>query len=497
MTTEKVTIEKGAAKKIFPEESDLEKIWSGDELNRRKYAEILSRIISNQCVEKESFTIMIKSPWGSGKTFFVKKWSEHLKAHGCFCVYFSAWEAEIYESPIKYFLDTFMQAFDEHPELHSKIAKTLKKLFLAFMKVSLLTARIIKLPDFIISPEKIKNEAHDAVKEWVQDIEKADESPAELLRAREFLEETINDLESSEFKNKVFIFVDELDRCKPLFTINLIEVLKHFFSIKGMAFILSVDLEQLEGSIKHVYGNHINCEGYLMRFINLFYRLPPSDNFSYAKYLRKRLPEKLPDCLSGILPNSRASKILLPFEELFAKFSDAFGTSLREQERIIDKLNFMLPEPVFLLPTLYFLFVQLHFPNDWQRFYKDNLILLSLRNLSNFLIKENRIEKELTVFIRDDERTRPVFPDDLDVIRYNHDFENLLYSQIELLVAINASEKEFSNTYNKIYQNQYKNVYRWMIEGLLNNDEIKKGFSRQIELINLYSDNIGYKVAGS
>ncbi len=86
-------------------------------------------------------------------------------------------------------------------------------------------------------------------------------------------------------KKPLLIFVDELDRCRPTFAIETLEAVKHFFDLKNVIFVFSMDIEQLSHSIKTIYGE-INCVGYLQRFFD--YQIPlPSPNLK--KYLRERL----------------------------------------------------------------------------------------------------------------------------------------------------------------------------------------------------------------
>ena len=101
-----------------------------------------------------------------------------------------------------------------------------------------------------------------------------------------FKEELTSYIEES-IPNKPLIFIiDELDRCRPDYAVEVLERIKHFFSIKGIVFVLSIDKEQLCNSIRGHYGSdRINAEEYLRRFIDVEYLLPKPDIDSYCKYL--------------------------------------------------------------------------------------------------------------------------------------------------------------------------------------------------------------------
>ncbi|WP_410968017.1 P-loop NTPase fold protein, partial [Salmonella sp. SAL04281] len=75
-------------------------------------------------------------------------------------------------------------------------------------------------------------------------------------------EKNINSLKSCiediSNKQKIVIIIDELDRCKPSFSTNIIETIKHIFDINNVFFILVTNTEQLKASINHIYGYSIN-----------------------------------------------------------------------------------------------------------------------------------------------------------------------------------------------------------------------------------------------
>jgi predicted KAP-like P-loop ATPase len=78
----------------------------------------------------------------------------------------------------------------------------------------------------------------------------------------------------------LIIFIDELDRCRPLYAIECLERIKHIFGIKRLIFVLSIDKKNLAKSIQSQYGN-IDTNNYLRRFIDLEFDLknPSIDKF--------------------------------------------------------------------------------------------------------------------------------------------------------------------------------------------------------------------------
>ena len=80
------------------------------------------------------------------------------------------------------------------------------------------------------------------------------------------------------------IVVDELDRCRPTFAIELLERVKHVVGVPGVIFIFGINQKALEESIKVVYGN-IDAEDYLRRFFQYVMPLPQAEAAKYCQYL--------------------------------------------------------------------------------------------------------------------------------------------------------------------------------------------------------------------
>ena len=83
----------------------------------------------------------------------------------------------------------------------------------------------------------------------------------------------------------IIIFVDELDRCRPAFAIKLLERIKHLFSVKNIIFVLGIDKCALSNSIKVIYGESTNINGYLSRFIDMEYKLKETSIEQYVQHM--------------------------------------------------------------------------------------------------------------------------------------------------------------------------------------------------------------------
>ncbi|KQT21009.1 hypothetical protein ASG22_16480 [Chryseobacterium sp. Leaf405] len=87
----------------------------------------------------------------------------------------------------------------------------------------------------------------------------------------------------------VIFFIDELDRCRPNYSVEILEKVKHFFNVKNIIFVLAIDKVQLGHAICGVYNSEkINSNEYLKRFIDIEYTIPEPKAESYINYLSDR-----------------------------------------------------------------------------------------------------------------------------------------------------------------------------------------------------------------
>ena len=81
----------------------------------------------------------------------------------------------------------------------------------------------------------------------------------------------------------VFI-IDELDRCRPTFAIELLERVKHIFDVPNLVFVFGLNRDELCKSLQSVYGE-IDSDVYLRRFFDMEFTLPEVDTKSFAGHL--------------------------------------------------------------------------------------------------------------------------------------------------------------------------------------------------------------------
>lgn len=86
-------------------------------------------------------------------------------------------------------------------------------------------------------------------------------------------------------EKKLILLVDELDRCLPEYQIKVLEILYHFFDIANLIIVIALDKFQLEEAIKNKFGESLQVDGYLAKFIKYQKDLPTEETYDYIKIL--------------------------------------------------------------------------------------------------------------------------------------------------------------------------------------------------------------------
>lgn len=114
-------------------------------------------------------------------------------------------------------------------------------------------------------------------KYFLQELDQYRSVKSAIRALKSSLSEVAQAAEGAGKKLPVFIIVDELDRCRPVYAIQFLEEIKHVFGVKEVCFILGVNSEKLQKSICHQYGPNFNGRSYLDRFIDRYLLLPSPD----------------------------------------------------------------------------------------------------------------------------------------------------------------------------------------------------------------------------
>ena len=252
--------------------------FNNDLLGRKEPVTILTHLIGSF---KGPCVLAVDAAWGNGKTTFLKIWSQYLRNQGFPVVEFNAWETDFSEAPFvalsSELTDGLENYKDKNKLLADKIDATKKVATNVMKKLLRLTAtgaiRFATGGILDITP-LLEQEEGQARASYAEDrLSDYLAAKQEVKKFRCVLQDMATEM--SKQKNKPFIvMIDELDRCRPSYAVELLEVAKHLFSVDHMVFVLAVNRSELAHSIRALYGSGFDAEGYLRRFFDVDFRLP-------------------------------------------------------------------------------------------------------------------------------------------------------------------------------------------------------------------------------
>ena len=264
-----------------------------DVLDRKDFGQSLLNLITKS---ENELVISIDGQWGDGKSTFVQMWQGMLTDAEIPNIYIDAFASDYIDNPFlavasaitTYIDENSTENNEEHPFLEK--AKEVGSRLLPWgtkIAVKAVTAGLINGSDIeqLVAVKKdIANDLATTASDFVGKQLEAHKEDQQLFVA--FKEELSNITDGK----KLVIVIDELDRCKPTYALGLLEKIKHLFSTKNVYFVLVMHKQELEKSIKCIYGD-IDAYTYLQKFIHVQTTLPrktdghDNDLEKYAQYL--------------------------------------------------------------------------------------------------------------------------------------------------------------------------------------------------------------------
>lgn len=244
---------------------------------------------------EDNMFLSLDAEWGVGKTFYVKQLEKTLEYHtlkkfatdnnenqckynklheyfkktnledvdikkSYFPVYYNAWLYDNHGDPLLSLISVIVKKYGKvdtklHEGFKSKVKELISSVSVSHKGVSVNGAGAVNAMSNkdILEEIQLAEDVQDKVKE-------------------------IFDYIISGNVDKLVIFIDELDRCRPSYALELLERIKHYFDDDRIIFIVSLNKEQLTHTITNYYGTGFDATGYLNKFFDLEIYLPVVQN---------------------------------------------------------------------------------------------------------------------------------------------------------------------------------------------------------------------------
>jgi len=343
-----------------------------DIFSRKPFGNALLNLIKNT---DDELVLALDAPWGEGKSTFIQMWRGLLLEDTIQSVYFDAFKNDYQSDPFIaiageiYHLidDTDTDEKNQFKEKSSAALKTIGRIGLR-VGIKALTAGV--LDETVLEGSDAGEEVSKLVDGYVANrLDSSEQDKKSLDDFRNYLEELATKIGNG--KPVVFI-IDELDRCKPPFALEVLENIKHLFSVPNIVFVLSMNRSQIEESIRCEYGTEVDASKYLQKFVSLWAHLPKSrekHSCDTKKYLA--------DCLSR-MGFSITTQDQLTAKEVFEELVEHYDLSLREIEQSLT--NFAIMQNItkdlkasYQVLVVYLSIIKVVFSDSYRKLTKQNI----------------------------------------------------------------------------------------------------------------------------
>jgi hypothetical protein len=295
-----------------------------DEFNRAKTAKNIVDLVKSG---GDFFPMLLEGPWGVGKSEFCLKLIPMLEGEKVETAYLDAFKFDHTDLVLPAIISVIIKKIPK--ESRSALVKRSLPVIKTLSKIgvkALLTHVAKQNADSIIGEigqaagGSVDSLVDHGIKTIIDDFQEADD----VVRA--FQEKLGEHLSKS---SPMVLIIDELDRCRPNFALEVIEKVKHIFSIDGLKIIVVTNFPQMMSMVEQTYGANIDSKIYLEKFFSTSIRLsesqplPQRDRHNTSILLEQKF-EKL-DCFGSRFAQGTDFHIL---EEIFERQ----GQSLRSVE---------------------------------------------------------------------------------------------------------------------------------------------------------------------
>ena len=243
--------------------------WSDDALNRKDIADRLTNLIRTQTAP---FVISIDGHWGTGKTFMLKRWQQDLENQGFQAIYFNAWEDDFCDDPLLAIIGQLSEHFNDNSNFRSIVDRVVRIAKPLIRKNAL--GVLNRATGLTLDVEQ--DDQRDYLQEYLEQRATKDE----LIKLLQELSQSVVDVT----EHPLVFIIDELDRCRPTFAIELLERVKHIFGVPNMVFVCGINRDELCNSLQSIYGE-IDADVYLRRFFDMEFTLPEADAEAFCRHL--------------------------------------------------------------------------------------------------------------------------------------------------------------------------------------------------------------------
>ena len=328
-----------------------------DEFNRKPIAENIIRLLTSDI---DLSPMVIDGSWGTGKTEFCQKLIRLMQQqHPDYQpIYIDAFRSDHSGEPLLALLAEIIKSCtpedtDGQQSERKRLTREISKLVKFGIKTgaNALSHYFLKqsVDDLAEEFQQITSDEQEAknVAETVTDVAAKitdytiDATVEALLKEQIEAEKNLETLKACLTElaadKPIILFIDELDRCRPDYAVDMLEVIKHVFDIEKVKVVLVTNTKQLCAAINHRYGVEVDAQKYLDKFLKYSFALPDKvvDQFEEGRalitveYFKKLIQDsRMYSELRGLIEKREVLNFI-------SDMLERNNLSLRETERLV------------------------------------------------------------------------------------------------------------------------------------------------------------------
>ena len=242
--------------------------FANDSLDRKDQVKALTNFLRNL---EGPAVLAVDSAWGTGKTTFLRMLAQNLRIRSFQVAEYNAWETDFSKDP----LISLFCALDDSLNLEAD-SRGKAVLNAAAIMTSQVLSSVPFVPDIAASIKDASDHVQTDLKLRITSHKDA------LASIKEFKTALGN---IADRDRPIVICVDELDRCRPNYAIEFLEIAKHIFDVNRVAFVLAINISELAHSVEATYGSNFDGRTYLSRFVDRVIYLPKPDRTHFVDLL--------------------------------------------------------------------------------------------------------------------------------------------------------------------------------------------------------------------
>ena len=294
------------------------------------YAEFGARLANTICSWQPPLVFALTSQWGAGKSVFAKqlagelckKWAQAEKgreAQDAPVIYFDAFANDYQKNALFALAGEVMEFIGRREKMAGKASESIARIGKGVGKtLAECAARYVTMGAAGVGD--VSEAMKTALDKRMEDAKEGREVVKEFRNA---LENAAKELGGGQ--PLVFI-VDELDRCRPDFALELLEKIKHLFSVPNVCFLVVTNLEQFKAVVQRTYGyDDDKARMYLDKFFHHVFQLPKVQKSKERLYVEHLLK-------SGVFPFHDSNHVV---RDMLTELAIVHHLELRDIERIL------------------------------------------------------------------------------------------------------------------------------------------------------------------